>query len=459
MQKNSKINIISTALLCLSMTLITIGLVEVIIRSDAEHEKALIRDTLLNTGALIGQEVQRNISYGIVLTESLDVLIKSNNYEIDDFEKWAEQLFTMNSRVDSIQLAPSGVVSKIHPLRGNEGAIGHDLLHDARRANGALKTVHSRKVTFIGPVKLIQNDKYAVIARKPIFKIVDGNEQFWGFTIAVLSVDRILPPRVRKLEGQGLYIKLEGANPDAEIAPVLFSSAKWRAENAVEMEIGVPNGTWKLLLGHDPIKNKYYDMARIFTIFLAFSFSCVVFVQQCRMNTKQGKITFLNKKLTELSLKDELTSIGNRRAAMKALDYHISQAKEVEEEFSTLMLDLDFFKQVNDQYGHPAGDHLLQHVANCVQSTVRRNDSVFRIGGDEFLVLFPQTDISGGVAAARKLHAVIEKTPCVYEDVTLPVSVSIGLVEYSDDSIKSLLHRVDVKLYEAKKAGRNAIRY
>lgn len=459
MQKNRKINIISTALLCLSMTLITIGFAELIIRRDSEHEKALLHDTLLDTGSLIGQEIQRNISYGIVLTEALGVLIKSNEYKIDAFKIWCEQLFTINARVDSIQLAPNGVISKIYPLEGNQGAIGHDLLHDSQRANGALKAVASRKITVSGPVKLIQNEKYAVIFRKPVFKKIDGKEIFWGLTIAVLSVDKILPSRIRKIEEQGLYIKLEGSNPDSNKIPVFFSSAKWSDEHAVKMKIRVPNGTWTLSLGHDPIDNKYYDIARIITIFLAFSFSAFVFIQQCRMNSRQGKIAFLNEKLTELSLKDELTDIGNRRAAMKALAYQISQARDTGCEFTALMLDLDFFKQVNDQCGHPAGDHLLRHVANCVQSTVRRNDAVFRIGGDEFLVLFPQTDMSGGLAAARKLHAVIENTSCVYGDVELPVSVSIGLVGYCDDTIKSLLHRVDVKLYEAKKAGRNAIRY
>lgn len=460
MQRKDNIKIIGTAILCICMTVITISFVEVLIRRDTEHEKALIHDTLLNTGALIGQEIQRNLSYGIVVTETLHALLESTHYQVTNFPKWGERLFALGSGVSAIQLAPNGVVSYIYPLKGNERALGHDLLLDKNRDDGAKRAIQSRDVTFVGPIKLIQNDKYAVVARKPVFREVDGVEKFWGFTIAFLMVESVLPDRVRQLEKQGLYIKLEGEDPDSQEPAVLFSSEKWIDGNDVAMTIKVPNGTWTLRLGHDPITNKYYSLGRIFAAFFSIGIAICIFVQQCMMSVKQEEISFLNEQLMELSLKDELTGIGNRRAGMQALERGIQKSKYTNKTLSVLMLDIDLFKEVNDQYGHPAGDHLLKHSAFCINASAQQCNSVFRIGGDEFLMHLPEKGLDECVEVADAIQQFVEKMPCEYDGTELPMSFSIGLAEYHpDETIDSLLHRVDIKLYEAKNAGRNTIKY
>ena len=460
MQRQDNIKIIGTAILCICMTLITISFVEVLIRRDTEHETALIHDTLLNTGALIGQEIQRNLSYGIVVTETLHALLESTHYQVTNFSKWGERLFALGSGASAIQLAPNGVVSYIYPLEGNERVLGHDLLLDKKRDDGAKRAIQSREMTFVGPIKLIQNGKYAVIARKPVFRKVDGVERFWGFTIAILMVDDVLPDRVRQLEQQGLYIKLEGENPDSQDPAVLFSSNKWVDGNDVAMTIEVPNGTWTLKLGHDPITNKYYSLGRIFTAFFSIAIGIYIFVQQYMMSVKQEEISFLNERLMELSLKDELTGIGNRRAGMKALERGIQKSKYTNKTLSVLMFDIDLFKEVNDQYGHPAGDHLLRHSAFCINASVQQCNSVFRIGGDEFLMHLPEKGLDECVEVADAIQQFVEKMPCEYGGTELPMSFSIGLAEYHpDETIDSLLHRVDIKLYEAKNAGRNTIKY
>lgn len=458
MQESNKIKIICTAVLCIAMNLLTIGFVEALIRWDAEHEERLLRDTLLNTGSIIGQEIQRKISDGRVLTESLHALLKATDYNTADFQEWAELLVQEKNGSSVVQLAKKGIVSNIYPLSGHEKALGHNLLADAQRSAGAVRALRSGKVTFVGPLKLIQNGAYAVIARKPVFRVANGIKEFWGFTIAILSVDQILPERIRRLEEQGLYIALEGDNPDSKNRPVLFASKGHKSATAVDMDIQVPNGVWKLQLGYDPIENKYYGLARIFTILFSFIISAFIFIQQCMVSVKQEQITFLNERLTKLSLKDDLTDIGNRRAGMQALEEHIQHATMHNEKLSVLMFDLDLFKQVNDQYGHPAGDSILKHSAFCLNAAVRQTDSVFRIGGDEFLMLFPETDTAGAVSGARKVQAFLDKMPVTYDGEELSVSSSIGIAEYREgETMESLLNRVDMKLYEAKESGRNTI--
>lgn len=460
MKESGNTTVVGTAILCICMTLLTISFVELLIRRDAEHEAALMRDTLLNTGALIAQEIQRNLSYGVVVTETLHALLESNNYDVQNFDKWGKRLTTIGSGVSSVQLAPDGIVSHIYPLKGNEGAIGHNLLKDKHRDDGALLAIQSRQLTFVGPLRLIQNGKYAVIARKPVFRKEHGVETFWGFTIALLLVDNVLPARVCQLDQQGLYIKLEGYNPDSESASVLFASEKWHEGNDVAMRIEVPNGEWILHLGHDPIDNKYYMLSRIVTIFFSIFFSAYVFVQQCLMSAKQDEISYLNKRLTTLSLKDELTGVGNRRAGMMALEKRVQESQAANKALSVLMLDLDLFKQVNDKYGHPAGDSLLRHSARCLKKAVPLCDTVFRIGGDEFIMHFPEMTLHECEDVAGRIVEFVKNMPCEYDGEELPMSFSIGIAEFRpDESIESLLRRVDEKLYEAKKAGRNTVKW
>jgi len=460
MEKHSKSYIINLALFCTVFALIIISVGEIAIRRDAEHEQSLVHDTLQNSGALIAQDIQRNIAYGIFVTDTLHTLLKSNDYRFDDFENWGRQIVVNGACASTVELAPGGIVSHIYPLEGNEGAIGHDLLKDRLRDQGAVKAIQSRELTFIGPVKLIQNGKYGVIARKPIFRRHQGGEAFWGFTIAVILVEDIFPEKMGLLEQQGLYIKLEGDDPDADSDPVLFISEGWDDTDAVKMEIKVPNGTWTLKLNHPPIENRYYAIFRIIIIFFSLAVSGYIFVQQYRMRSGQQEIINLNEKLTELTFADELTGVGNRRAGMQVLENQLQQSTRYDQPLSVIMIDLDFFKQVNDRYGHPAGDRLLRHLASCLKKAVRKSDLVFRLGGDEFLMIFPQTGLEKCLKAVENMIQYIKIHPCRLKEAVLPITLSIGLVQSRPgESVDALLHRVDIKLYEAKESGRNCIRH
>jgi len=460
MEIKSENYVVKLALLCIVLALIMIFAGEIAIRRDAEHEQSLVLDTLQSSGALIAQNIQRNIVCGIFVTDTLDTLLKSNDYRVDEFESWAKPIVITGSGVSTVELAPDGIVSHIYPFEGNEGAIGHDLLKDNRRDNGAVKAIQSRELTFIGPVKLIQNGKYAVIARKPVFREIDGKEKFWGFTIAVIIVEDILPEKVGLLEQQGLSIRLEGDDPDVEKNPVLFESRGWNESHAVKIMIEVPNGKWVLKLNSPPIFNRYYAVFRIIILLFSFFVSAFIFVQQYRMRSRQLEILSLNEKLSKLTFEDDLSGVGNRRAGMQALEAQLLQSTRYEQPLSVIMIDLDYFKQVNDRYGHPAGDRLLRHLASCLKDCVRKTDLVFRLGGDEFLMIFPQTCLEKCLKAVENVIQYIKVHPCRLKEAILPISLSMGLAESRpDESVEALLHRVDIKLYEAKEAGRNCIRY
>lgn len=156
---------------------------------------------------------------------------------------------------------------------------------------------------------------------------------------------------------------------------------------------------------------------------------------------------------------DPLTGLYNRMNLDDVLKREIQLAKRHRTAFSILTLDIDHFKQINDQYGHPAGDAYLKDVAATLESTVRDSDSVYRMGGEEFLILCPKADAAGAQLLAERLRENLSNLICEYHDYEIQTTSSVGFTSFDevDDSDK-LLARADKALYAAKNAGRNCVR-
>lgn len=155
---------------------------------------------------------------------------------------------------------------------------------------------------------------------------------------------------------------------------------------------------------------------------------------------------------------DSLTGLFNRRYFNDAHQKHFTLALRYQRMYSLLLLDLDFFKRVNDQYGHHSGDLVLQNAARLLNQTSRFNDIVARVGGEEFAVILPETSKDEALKVAENIRRKINShTFETNSDKSVQISVSIGIQSWSDD-IKSpteLLKQVDLALYHAKETGRN----
>ena len=164
-------------------------------------------------------------------------------------------------------------------------------------------------------------------------------------------------------------------------------------------------------------------------------------------------------RVTTLSLTDELTGLPNRRAFVKRLKDEISRAQRYGNTLALTLLDLDSFKPINDNYGHPAGDAVLRCFSSDALTGFRQNDLVARYGGEEFAVIFPNTSIEGAYQALTKvLHRANEMQLEFQQELISVPSFSAGLVMYrSGESMESIVARVDDALYRAKKAGGNRI--
>jgi diguanylate cyclase (GGDEF)-like protein len=166
----------------------------------------------------------------------------------------------------------------------------------------------------------------------------------------------------------------------------------------------------------------------------------------------------LREKLDRLSRTDELTGALNRRGILAILETEIARSRRTGAPLAVLTLDIDHFKRINDDHGHPAGDLVIQKIADMLQSEMRKSDMLGRFGGEEFLIILPALDKPGACLAAERLRQAVDASEIALDADTVRVTVSIGVAVLNEtDTQKELLARSDKALYAAKSAGRNRV--
>ena len=162
-----------------------------------------------------------------------------------------------------------------------------------------------------------------------------------------------------------------------------------------------------------------------------------------------------------LSQSDALTGVGNRRYLDTALQQQVAQALQTGAPLSVVMSDLDHFKTVNDTYGHPAGDAVLAAFGAQLRQNSRASDVVARFGGEEFLVLMPETPLASALEWAERMRALCERTTVAPLDAPITVSLGVATLHHSAasaaDAIRQLIQDADAALYQAKRTGRNRV--
>jgi diguanylate cyclase (GGDEF)-like protein len=172
-----------------------------------------------------------------------------------------------------------------------------------------------------------------------------------------------------------------------------------------------------------------------------------------------AELAVANRRLANAALTDLLTGLPNRRSAMDQLDQAWSGALRANQPLAVMVIDVDHFKHINDTYGHATGDHVLREVADVLRKSARRGDSVCRIGGEEFLVICPNTDLKAAVLSAERLRATLANHPVTIGAGQGRVTISVGVSSRHDNTpdTDALVRMADQALYSAKQAGRNRI--
>ncbi|WP_257222908.1 GGDEF domain-containing protein [Acinetobacter sp. YH12227] len=185
-------------------------------------------------------------------------------------------------------------------------------------------------------------------------------------------------------------------------------------------------------------------------------------------STQKSRIVFLHNKLDQLNREaldimahtDVLTRLNNRRQFMQLANYHIHSQNELQHPTALLIFDVDRFKTINDQFGHFVGDFVLQQIADTCRHVLRSQDILARFGGEEFIILLPNTNLHQAIEIAERLRKSIENSGVKLEtQQELKFTVSIGIAEFNakNRDLHHVIQLADKALYQAKNMGRNAI--
>lgn len=391
-----------------------------------------------------GQRIENDIENGIEITDTLKQVLINGNGQIINFSKIAENL--MSYSIQSVQLAPNGVVTEIYPEEGNEtGKI--DLLKDSKRGKIS-NYAKDHNITIIqGPIKLKQGGS-GLVVRNPIYlEDKNGQEYFWGFTIAVLRVPEIFEDSTNALskfkynyrlsrEASVLdkkYVEVD-ANCDKMIRPVTYNltvgKEKWKLE--IMPRAGWSNSTTLYLIFFGGLS----------LVLLLTGLTIVLFLLDER-----------RVELKELAHKDGLTKLYNRYGFDEMAEKMIS--KNPKEHCVAVLLDVDDFKLINDMYGHAYGDKALISLSENMQKFFPSSALLGRNGGDEFCILLPNCTME----EVKESLIEFTKTPKTfsYKGQTYSFCISLGYAEYPNNAIErsQLMRCADTALYEVKLHGKN----
>jgi diguanylate cyclase (GGDEF)-like protein len=170
-----------------------------------------------------------------------------------------------------------------------------------------------------------------------------------------------------------------------------------------------------------------------------------------------------NDKLRSLASRDGLTGLFNHRYFQDFIEAELSKGIRYERPFSLIMLDIDFFKKINDEYGHPVGDTVLKEMSAMIEQTVRKCDVVSRYGGEEFAIVLPETTLKGAVILAERLRKIVEQLVVKVNDENIRITVSLGLTVWEPGlavtNKAGIIDAADKALYKSKKNGRNKVSF
>ena len=391
-----------------------------------------------------GQRIENDIENGIEITDTLKQVLINGNGQIINFSKVPENL--MSYSIQSVQLAPNGVVTEIYPEEGNEtGKI--DLLKDSKRGEIS-NYAKDHNITIIqGPIKLKQGGS-GLVVRNPIYlEDKNGQEYFWGFTIVILRVPEIFEDSTNALskfkynyrlsrEASVLdkkYVEVD-ANCDKMIRPVTYNltvgKEKWKLE--IMPRAGWSNSTTLYLIFFGGLS----------LVLLLTGLTIVLFLLDER-----------RVELKELAHKDGLTKLYNRYGFDEMAEKMIS--KNPKEHCVAVLLDVDDFKLINDMYGHAYGDKALISLSENMQKFFPSSALLGRNGGDEFCILLSNCTME----EVKESLIEFTKTPKTfsYKGQTYSFCISLGYAEYPNNAIErsQLMRCADTALYEVKLHGKN----
>ncbi len=411
-----------------------------LVRLEASQRSASAERLVVAEAAEIRAALGERLTQNINLARGLRAFVMANPNlgDPERFDILLREFYVQGEDIKNIGVAPDNEISHVYPVEGNEGAIGLRYAELPEQYAAVELAMETRESVLAGPVDLVQGGR-GMIDRTPVY-LPDG--RYWGVVSLVLDVDSMIDSVIAEVDGFGLDWAVRTVAND--ISPERYVGGRVTVfdDPTAVLTMAVPNGSWELAVRPTvPAGGNALLIAfQAFAVVLAAAISALVFDRnRDRWRTRM------------LALHDDLTGLANRRRLEARAERACVAARRDGHPVSIAYVDLDDFKPINDAYGHQAGDEVLRTVARRLGGLVRSTDTIARVGGDEFVVLLPETRPADARKRAEEFVASIE-LPVRYHGHDLRVGASFGVASYPDDgdSFDALLAHADSEMYSAK---------
>lgn len=437
--------------------MLVIGATEIIADLAQQNQLERVRSQTLSKLSTLRARLEGEMHSTLHLTRGLTAYVAIHpEVDSDEFTKLASEITFIGRNIRNIGLARNNKITHMFPLAGNEAALGLDYEKNEKQWPAVKKAIDLKGTVVAGPVELIQGGT-AFVARTPIYTrpgvsgILDKHKpQYWGITSIVIDMPRFFHSSGIHQNSNEIEFAIRGADSLGAEGDMIIGHKKiFEPHNeAVNQPVLLPNGSWQIAA----IPKGGWQEA-IDPLWLPRLSGWLIGVFIGILIGALARAREINR---SLALHDHLTGLPNRRLLEDRLEQMIATSNRDQLSFAILYIDLDDFKQVNDQYGHKTGDGLLIEITHRMKSSVRNTDTVARIGGDEFIILISNAESRTEVQRVISLlkHNLSGTTMIEGHQVALQASIGVTFFPVDGLNLDELLKSADRQMYAEKSRSR-----
>lgn len=409
-----------------------------------QAERAVLQAEAATVRARLESELNATLSLSLGL--STFVLAKPD-FSPADLVRVAASLIRLQPAIRSVALAPDNVIRHIYPLAGNQKALGLRYLETPAQRDAVLRLMREQRPVTAGPIELVQGG-IGIINRIPIiFTRPDGSPHYWGLASVAINPTPVFERAGIRTDPAGaVRYALRGRDGLGAQGEVFLGEAGlFNDPDAVLMDVVIPGGRWQLAARALAPADGYGLWMQALLVLLAAG-----------AGTLTAYSLLVHQRIRSMALHDHLTGLANRHQFKLRGQDMFALSRRNGCRLTLLNIDIDDFKTINDTYGHAAGDAVLVHVANTLRTCCRESDLLARVGGDEFVVLLPNTP------AGPPLEALLDRLQAEMDvavpgtDTSIKLRISVGVAACSDatPSLDALMSHADEAMYRAKDTSR-----
>jgi len=394
--------------------------------------------------------IQLALDDNLIIIEALEaLLLLQNDIDENDFQILTTRFLSTRTTIRQAQLAPNAIVQHIYPNINGNKVIGLNLRKIPEQREVVERSIVRKEMIMAGPLDLIQGGR-GVIARQPLYNREGTETKFWGFITLIIDLDKIFEETGLRMNDELATYAIRGSDAKGKQGKVFFGSASVFEDEYLSSFIEVPGGFWQLSARVD-------DDDHVHGISMSYLTGWAA-IGSLILGLLSGFTCSLLNKTYQRSISDPLTSLYNRQHFREKAEIEIQRAERYKLPLSIIMIDLDFFKQINDNYGHQSGDYVLKKSARVIESMLRVGDVAARYGGEEFIILLPHSDEVNTQACAERIRKALN-TKVKLRGAYHALSASLGCATLDSNytNYDQLVTGADEALFLAKDRGRNMV--